>query len=281
MHAKLRAGLSHSTINHLLNVLSGVFKYAERMGWATTNPVASVERPPAPQTDPDIRYLDRAEVEALLRATPDDALGATDRVLYLAAVMTGMRQGELCALRWLDVDWAAGVIRVRRSYTRGRWGTPKSRRSSRTVPMADRLAGELDRHFKRSEYRGDDELVFCHPHTGHPYDASKMRKRFKSALARAGLRDARLHDLRHSFGTALASAGAPPRAVQDWLGHKDARTTAIYAGYAPDPSQGRTWAERAFGGAGINPGINMSETQHNSDRPEPLGNATSHGASSR
>ena len=95
--------------------------------------------------------------------------------------MAGLRQGELIALRWQDIDWTAGVIRVRRTYTRGQFGTPKSKRSSRAVPMADRLAGELERHFQRSNYQAEDDLVFCHPDTGHPYDASRSRKRFKAA----------------------------------------------------------------------------------------------------
>jgi integrase len=73
--------------------------------------VAAVDRPRAAGTDPDIRYLDRDEVEALLRAIPDDRLGPTDQALYPTATMAGLRQGELIALRWRDVDWVAGVIR--------------------------------------------------------------------------------------------------------------------------------------------------------------------------
>lgn len=60
-----------------------------------------------------------------------------DRALYVAAVMTGLRQGELIALRWRDVDWTAGRIRVRQNYVLGEFGTPKSRRSTRSVPMVD------------------------------------------------------------------------------------------------------------------------------------------------
>ena len=134
-----------------------------------------------------IRFLSPEELDALLRAVPtDDVLGATDHALYLTAAMTGLRQGELVALRWRDIDWAAGVVRVRRSYSRGEWGTPKSRRSSRAVPLADRVAAELDRHFSRSAYRTDDDLVFCHPQSGAPYDASRLRKRFYDSMARAG-----------------------------------------------------------------------------------------------
>jgi integrase len=247
MAAKRRAGLSSKTINNHLNFLHGLFRHAMKRGWTNTNPVAAVDRPRDAGTDPDIRFLDLAEFEALLRAVPDDVLGATEITLYRAAGMTGLRQGELFALRWRDVDWSAGVIRVRRNYTRGEFGTPKSRRSSRAVPMADQLAAGLERHFQASEYRGDDELVFAHPQTGHVLDASKIRKRYKVALARAGLRDVRFHDLRHTFGTHMAAAGAPLRAIQEWMGHRDYKTTLVYADYVPDGSQGRAFAEKAFG----------------------------------
>ncbi len=93
---------------------------------------------------------------------------AIDRALYLAAAMTGLRQGELIALRWQDVDWAAAKVRVRRNYVLGKFGTPKSKRSMRAVPLADAVAGELDRLFKASERQGDDDLVFADPHTGGP-----------------------------------------------------------------------------------------------------------------
>lgn len=247
MAAKQRAGLSSKTINNHLNFMHGLFRYAVKRGWTSGNPVAAVDRPRDAGADPDIRFLDLAEFEALLRAVPDDVLGTTEVTLYRAAGMTGLRQGELFALRWRDVDWAAGVIRVRRNYTRGAFGTPKSRRSSRAVPMADRLAAELERHFQASAHRGDDDLVFCHPQTGHVLDASRIRKRYKAALVRAGLRDVRFHDLRHTFGTHMAAAGAPLRAIQEWMGHRDYKTTLVYADYAPDGSQGRAFAEKAFG----------------------------------
>ncbi len=150
--AKRRAGLAIKTITNHLNFAHGVFAFAIRRGWVVRNPVAMTDRPPSPPADPDIRFLDREELEALLRAATDDLLGPTDHALWLTAAMTGLRQGELAGLRWRDVDWAARLVRVRRSYSRGQWTTPKSRRSSRAVPMADRVAGELERHFKRSAY---------------------------------------------------------------------------------------------------------------------------------
>jgi integrase len=262
---KEKGGLSRKTIVNHLNFAHGLFGFALRRGWCTTNPVAATDRPEAEQTDPDIRFLDLAELEALLEAAaarasaPDvgeeepNARGPTDYVLYLTAAMTGMREGELVALRWRDVDWGASVIRVRRNYTRGRIGTPKSRRSSRALPMADRLGGELDRHYKRSMYQGDDHLVFCHPHSGDPYDASQLRKRFYAAMKAAGMghrcgRDGGItfHSLRHTFGTRMAAAGVPMRTLQEWMGHRNLATTEIYADYAPDPAFGPAFAEDAF-----------------------------------
>jgi integrase len=120
--------------------------------------------------------------------------------------------------------------------------------------MADRVAAELERHFQRSPYTHDDDLVFCHPHTGRPYDASKSRVRFKQALKRAGLRELRFHDLRHTYGTHIAAAGTPLRTLQGWMGHRDYKTTEIYADFAPDPTQGAIWASvPSGGGSGVGP----------------------------
>ena len=73
--------------------------------------------------------------------------------------------------------------------------------------------------------------------------------RFKAALKRAGLRDLRFHDLRHTYGTRMAAAGTPLRTLQGWMGHRGYKTTEIYADFAPDPTQGAVWAQRAFGAA--------------------------------
>lgn len=248
---KLGAGLAHNTVRNHLNLLYGVFVHAVKRGWAPANPVAGVDRPRPERVDPDIRFLDEPELEALLRAVPDDGFGPSDRTVYLTAAMSGLRQGELLALRWRDVDWSVGVIRVRRKHYRGEFGQPKSKRSSRAVPMADRLAAELEHHFQRSSYRRDDDLVFGHPQLGTVRDASKLRRRFLAAARAAGLRPARFHDLRHTFGTRMAAAGAPLRAIQEWMGHRDYKTTEIYADYAPDPSQGNVWAQHAFARTGL------------------------------
>lgn len=249
--AKRREGLATKTITNHLVFLHGLLAFAVKRGWAQTNPVDAVDRPRADGGDPDIRYLTLAEVEALLRAVGEGRFAATDRALHLTAAMTGLRQGELLALRWGDVDWRAGRLRVRRTFTRGSFGAPKSRRSSRSVPLTDRVAGALERHFQASAFQADEDLVFCNPHTGRPMDASRMRKRFKKALARAGIRPVRFHDLRHTFGTHCAAAGVPLRTLQEWMGHRDAKTTQVYADYAPS-SEESALVERAFPGVQAN-----------------------------
>jgi integrase len=89
--------------------------------------------------------------------------------------------------------------------------------------------------------------VFCHPHTGRPLDRSRVLKRFKAALRRAGVREVRFDDLRHTLGTRMAAAGVPMRTLQEWMGHRDAKTTLIYADYLPDPHEAGV-VSHAFGG---------------------------------
>jgi integrase len=268
---KSREGLSSKSISHHVVLAHGVFSFAVKHGLASANPVAAVDRPRPAPSNPDFRYLRAEEFEALLRAVPDDYLGQTDRVLYLTAVMTGLRQGELVALRWRDVDWTGGRIRVRQSYTGGHWGTPKSRRSSRAVPMADRLAGELERHFQNSAYQGDDDLVMPHPRTGHPYDPSKILTRFYSAMKRAGLghlaglkNGITFHSLRHTYGTRMASVGTPMRTLQEWMGHCTIQTTEIYADYLPNDEVGCALTNQAFGSS-TDLSTKLSETESYSD----------------
>lgn len=243
--AKRREGLSTKSVLNYVSVLHSLFEFGIRKGWAANNPVKQIEKPERPEPNGDIRFLDDADLEALLASETDDDLGKTLRVLYLTAAMTGLRQGELLGLRWRDIDWTAARVRVRRNWVRGEFGTPKSRRSSRSVPLADRVAGELDRHFKGSGFTGDDELVFAHPLLGTPLDRSRVLKRFKAALRRAGVREVRFHDLRHTFGTRMAGAGVPIRTLQEWMGHRDIKTTLIYADYAPSEHEA-AWVEQAF-----------------------------------
>src|SRR5712691_3651399 len=250
--AKLEEGKAPKSIKHHLGLLRSILDYAVKRGWCDCNPGALVERPGSDR-DPDIRFLTLSELEATLSATPATPLGRVNRLLFLTAAMTGMRRGEVIAIRWQDIDWNARLIRVRRNFTRGEFGTPKSRRSSRAVPLAGRLADELRAHLERTPFKRESDLVFAHPVTGNVLEPSRVTKRFQSCARRAGVRPARFHDLRHTFGTQMAATGAPLRAIQEWLGHADMRTTLIYADYALDPHRGALYAEQAFGGLWLEP----------------------------
>jgi len=187
-------------------------------------------------------YLYRATPEAVL----EDDLARVERVLYLTAAMTGLRQGELLALRWRDIDWTAGKIRVMYGMRKKQRRKTKSRTSRRSVPIADRVAAELDGLFKSSAYQADDDLVFCHPHSGRPLDRTSVTTRFQRVCKRGGIRDdVVFHDLRHSFGTMMAAAGVPLRTLQGWMGHADIKTTSIYMHFAPAEDEVQT-ANRVF-----------------------------------
>ena len=241
-----RKGLAPKSRANALGTLHSLIEFAIDEGWMTgENPVKRVEKPAVAETDPDVRFLETEEVEALLRAVPDDPLGHVERVMYLTAAMTGMRQGELFALRWRDVDWTARRIRVRRNFVRGEFGTPKSKRSARSVPLASRVAAELELLSQHSRWKGDDDLVFAHSETGKPIDRSKLLKRFKAALRAGEAREVRFHDLRHTFGTRMAAQGVPMRVLQEMMGHRDFKTTLIYADYAPSEREAE-WVEEAF-----------------------------------
>lgn len=162
-----------------------------------------------------------------------EPLGHTDWAMFLTAALTGLRQSELLGLQWRDVDFDARRIRARRSYVRGHLGRPKSRHSSRSVPMAPQVEAALRRHWARSRLQGPEDLVFGHPRTGRALNASAIDRWFKNALIAAHVRKGRFEDLRHTFGTRLAANGVPIRTIQEWMGHEDIRTTQIYADYEP------------------------------------------------
>ena len=259
--AMLEKKLAPKTVRNTLSFLHSVFEHAIDEGWSKENPARRAARPGRRRSgdvDPDLQFLTVEELDAVLRVIPDevvfrkpkpsrkgrpgpspppppDVLGPVLRVVILAAAMTGLRQSELLGLRWRHVDWVAQRIRARNTFVRGEHsGEGKSDLSTkRSVPMADRLARELDGWSKRTEYRADDDLVFAHPQTGNALDRSKVTKRFKAACVEARVHVIKFHDLRHTFATRLAASGQPLRMIQEFMGHADSKTTQIYAHYAP------------------------------------------------
>jgi len=226
--------------------MHSVFQLALRQGWCHHNPVKLADRPVAKKTETRIRFLTQPEVDALVAGEyPDDAFGSIEPALYLTAAMTGLRQGELLGLRWRDVDFDARRVRVVSAYVRGEFGDPKSEGSGRSVPMAQRVTDALAELHERTIYSGAADLVFCHPETGHPLDRSKLVRRFRQALERAGARTITFHELRHTFGTRMAAAGTPLRTLQQWMGHADSKTTQVYAHYQPSEDEAGA-VDRAF-----------------------------------
>jgi integrase len=217
--------LSNRTLQKYLVVLHSIFKRAMKVYGLPRNPAATVERPRLARRA-GIDVFSREEVMALVRAAANDQ----DGVLYLTAAFTGLRLGELLALRWEDVDFEVDAIRVRRNWTGGKEGTPKSGRG-RAVPMMEDVAQALARLGQRERFTGEQDLVFCDA-VGRHLGYKNLSKRYKEALAAAGLRQLRFHDLRHTFGTHAIRA-ADPREVMEWMGHADIQTTQKYLAYKP------------------------------------------------
>ena len=216
---------SNATKRKVIVIFHGVMARACRVYRLPLNPVAKVEKPRlvAPGA---IDVFSPEEVHALVRA----AASEQDGVIFLTAAFTGLRQGELVALRWRDVDFAGSYVRVTASYTNGELSTPKSGKV-RSVPMAPEVAAALARLGQRERFVGPDDLVFVGQVGGH-LDASALLRRYRVALGVAGLRPLRFHDLRHTFGTRVIGE-ADIRRVQEWMGHADVQTTMRYLHYAP------------------------------------------------
>jgi integrase len=216
---------SPRTRNKLVTMIHGILERARKVYGLPTNAAADVEKFPQHRSG-DIEVFSPEEVLALVRA----AAGEQDGAIFLTAAFTGLRRGELLALRWRDVDFAGSVIRVRVSYADGHVTTPKSGKV-RSVPMAPDVASALAKLGHRGQLTGDDDLVFLGDFGGY-VDGSALRRRYDAALKRAGLRPLRFHDLRHTFGTRMI-AKADIRRVQEWMGHADVQTTMKYLHYAP------------------------------------------------
>jgi integrase len=148
-----------------------------------------------------------------------------DAAMIVVAAFTGMRMGEMRALRWRDVDFAGGRITISRAFS---WDTESSTKSRqmRTVPLA-RQAGEVMLALRgRARFTGRGDFVFCRPDGGE-VDRSAIRRRFVAAQGEAGLRVRRFHDLRHTFGS-LVIRKFDLVAVQAMMGHSKITTTQRY-----------------------------------------------------
>jgi integrase len=181
------------------------------------------------QRSGDIEVYSPEEVWALVRA----AASSQDTAIYLTAAFTGLRRGELVALR-------TSISPARRSGCARAFDDAEEREGSvRTNGSGGRVgAGQAGRPHALD---GDDDLVFVGVLGSH-LDGSSLRRRYDVAVKAARIRPLRFHDLRHTFGTRMI-AKADIRRVQEWMGHADVQTTMKYLHYVPRPDDAALVAE--------------------------------------
>ncbi len=230
-------GIKPATNNRTRSLVGAIFNYGVKELDFENNPVLKVSkrREPAPGV---LVYYTPEEVEAIAMALangmhrPEPATESEaaedqrDAEAVRVAAYAGLRQGELLALRWRDIDWAGSAITVSRALSVGIEGETKSGRIRR-VPMADQTTAALDRLSRRGDFTSPDDLVFCSA-IGRSLNGSALRRRFKRARDAAGMRPLRWHDLRHSFGSLLVAGGIDIVSVKDAMGHTQLATTSRY-----------------------------------------------------
>ena len=227
-----------STRVKALVLMHGIFQRARKVWALPANPVADVEKPPL-RASGDLQVFSPEEVWALVRAADSEQ----DAAIFLTAAFTGLRMGELLALRWRDVDFAGSAVRVRASYYAGHLTTPKSGKV-RAVPLAPDVATALAQLGRRERL---DRRRRPGVRRRRPATTSTARRCVAATRPRsraAGLRPLRFHDLRHTFGTRMI-AKADIRRVQEWMGHADIQTTMRYLHYAPRDEDARSSPRRS------------------------------------
>jgi integrase len=219
----LDQGVTVPTLRKVLITLGAVLTYAVRMRYIDFNPCREVEKPKGQSAHTDeeeMVILQPDELQALF----DAGANQKERVLFMAATLTGMREGELLGLQWGDIDWFNSQVHVKRTFNHGRFYEPKSKASRRKIDMAPELVAEL-KAWKLACPISDLDLVFS-SEVGTPQDATNMlRRQFFPALRRAGLPRIRFHGLRHTYASLLIDQGEYPKYIQAQLGHSSINMT--------------------------------------------------------
>ena len=223
--SKLKEGLSAKTVRNIHGLLHKALDNAVRWGLVPRNVCDAVSLPR--KTRHEIQPLTRAQAQQLLEAARGHALEG----LLTLAVTTGMRAGELLALRWQDIDFESRSLQIRRSmsFIPGKGYVefePKTAKGRRKIVLPSFVCEVLKQHRIRQMERRlkvgvrwqERNLVFCNIYGGF-FDPAHLRQRFDKLLRGAGLPDVRFHDLRHSAATILLSMGVHPKVVQEILGH--------------------------------------------------------------
>ena len=221
---KLNEGYSGRTAQALHGILHKALSQAVRWGLVVRNVSDAVDAPRRVKRPPEI--LTEAQARAFLDAVHQDRLYA----LYVTAITTGMRKAELLGLRWSDVDFESGAIRVSQvALTVHKKGVilsePKTEKSRRAIDLPEVAVRALREHKARQDKIKarsvdwvENDLVFP-TRKGTPIGSRNVLKFFHGSLRRAGLPKVRFHSLRHLHSTLLLVAGIHPKIVQERLGH--------------------------------------------------------------
>ena len=212
--SKLESGLSARTVRMIHTTLHKAMKQAVKWSLIPRN-VTEAVNPPREQKK-EIRPLDEDQVKRLLKAAEGDKLEA----LYILAITTGMRSGELLGLRWEDVDLEAGTLQVRRTVFNGQIEAPKTQKGKRSIKLTQTSITALRKHPRVSKW------IFC-TKAGTPMSVHNLHRRsWKPLLKKTALPlDTRFHDLRHTCATLLLTKGVHPKIVQELLGHSSISIT--------------------------------------------------------
>jgi integrase len=227
---KLEAGLSARTVRYIHTTLHKALKQAVMDGLIPRNVTEAVKLPQP--TREEMHPLTPEQAKVLLQTAHET--GDRLEALYVLAIHTGLRQGELLGLKWDDVDLKDGSLQVRRTLTITKSGpvftAPKTTSSRRSVKLTSNATEALKSHLKRQLAEIDrvgslwspgdaDGLIFA-SETGEPLDRRAVTKqKFKPLLKRAGLPEIRFHDLRHTCATLLLTRNVNPKIVSEMLGH--------------------------------------------------------------
>lgn len=248
----LAAGLSGKTANEVYGLLHQALRAAERLGLVAHDVSERVSRPRGKTRE--IRPLSPDEMNHFL----DVARGHWIEPLFRLALTTGMRQGELLALKWRDVDLDRHRLSVVSSMRfRGGepvYAEPKTKRSRRRIAIAPEMSAALreHRHQQRAwrmkagpAWQGDRYDAVFSDELGFPLHYARVVWQFKRLLAKAGLPSIRFHDLRHTCATLALAQGVNPKIVSEMLGHSSVSITLdIYSHVLPHMQED---AARAIG----------------------------------
>lgn len=240
---KHKAGLSRSMLSLIRDVISGPMGYAVEDEIIPGNPVSGIlkrlqlEREKRISVEP----MNEQEVQSFLDVCFQHFREYWE--FFLCAFRTGMRLGELLGLKWSDIDWNGKFIRVERSYKRGHFDKTKTGKARR-VDMSDQLEAALKELLttrKKDAVRtgSGKPLTFIFQRDGDLIEQNHIRRIFKRVLTKAGIREMRIHDIRHTYASLLLSQGESPVYVKEQLGHQSIQITVdIYGHLIPSSNRG-------------------------------------------